>query len=254
MKWKFGVFLICLANSVLGQSAPPSQTVYEVAYSASPIAVVELFTSQGCSSCPPADKLVEKTVQKYMGEGHSVYGLSFHVSYWNHQGWTDPYSSEQFTDRQKNYVNVKHFQTFYTPQVIVNGLEELVGSNAKRLKEAIDFALSNNPYQQIRASAKFTDEEVIVSYEVNQRPKGEVINFAFTESNLSNEVLRGENKGKLLSHFNVVRKFEAKELRKKDDVSIRIRLKDYKNMTLILYTQDKKTLNITAATKIDFNL
>ena len=93
------------------------------------VAVVELFTSQGCSSCPPADRLLSKLARdpRYQGK---VIPLSFHVDYWNSIGWTDPFSSNRWSERQRVYAGrVFHSNRIYTPQVVVNGRSECVGNS-----------------------------------------------------------------------------------------------------------------------------
>ncbi|MEM6525653.1 MAG: DUF1223 domain-containing protein, partial [Bacteroidota bacterium] len=88
------------------------------------VAVVELFTSQGCSSCPSADKNLSQLIKDK--NDRKVFGLSFHVSYWNYLGWKDPYSKEAFTERQRKYAAKFANSSIYTPQMIVNGKEEFV--------------------------------------------------------------------------------------------------------------------------------
>src|SRR5882757_7431762 len=90
-------------------------------------AVVELSTSEGCSSCPPADELVEK-IQKDNKNG-KIYILAFHVDYWDHQGWKDRFSDREFSNRQRQYAGWLNLQTVYTPQIVVNGTTEYVGSD-----------------------------------------------------------------------------------------------------------------------------
>ena len=105
-------------------------------------AVVELFTSEGCSSCPPADELVAR-IQKENSD-QPVYILSFHVDYWNNLGWKDPFSSAAYSKRQKEYANRLNLQSIYTPQVIVNGRTEFVGSDEGKMLNAIKSNLQKN--------------------------------------------------------------------------------------------------------------
>jgi hypothetical protein len=100
-------------------------------------ALVELYTSEGCSSCPPADELVGKL----SGTAENVIVLSYHVDYWDNLGWKDGYSSPLYSGRQKEYGNYFHMNSVYTPQIIVNGEVEFVGSNEGRLKESIHKSL-----------------------------------------------------------------------------------------------------------------
>src|SRR5437899_2881738 len=98
------------------------------AFAQNPV-VVELFTSQGCSSCPAADKNLAEIIEKAEANGQQVIGLSFHVDYWNYIGWKDPYSKAEFTERQRKYALRMNSENIYTPQMIVNGESEFVGSD-----------------------------------------------------------------------------------------------------------------------------
>src|SRR5258708_1319851 len=89
-------------------------------------AVVELFTSEGCSSCPPADAIAAKLAKDYAGQ---VYVLGFHVDYWDHLGWKYAYSNPEWSNRQKAYATILKLESIYTPQVVVNGKKELVRSD-----------------------------------------------------------------------------------------------------------------------------
>src|SRR5258708_28691391 len=91
--------------------------------------VIELFTSQGCSSCPAADKNLAEIIEKAEVNGQQVIGLSFHVDYWNYIGWKDPYSKAEFTERQRKYSAHMNSESVYTPQMIVNSEKEFIGSD-----------------------------------------------------------------------------------------------------------------------------
>jgi len=94
-----------------------------------PVAVVELFTSEGCSSCPPADRILSRLTAETQRDHRRIYTLSFHVDYWDRLGWRDPYSSSANSDRQRQYAELMKLQSVYTPQMIVNGRIEFVGSD-----------------------------------------------------------------------------------------------------------------------------
>src|ERR1700733_13645315 len=97
-------------------------------------AVVELFTSEGCSSCPPADKAVAKLLQEHAG---NVYVLGYHVDYWDNLGWKDIFSNAAYTQRQKEYAKIFKLSSVYTPQVILNGTEQFVGSDENKLNTGV---------------------------------------------------------------------------------------------------------------------
>ena len=122
-----------------------------------PVAVIELFTSEGCSSCPPADKLLAETIQQAEKSKRNIFCLAFHVDYWNRLGWIDSFSSKQFTARQKMYVEALNINGAYTPQAIVNGTTEFVGSFKHTLDESLIRELSKN------AVAEFAELTAVLS-------------------------------------------------------------------------------------------
>lgn len=109
-----------------------------------PVAVIELFTSQGCSSCPPADVLLSKTITDAKENGKKIFAISFHVDYWNRLGWTDPFSDKKYSDRQSAYADQLNPGQVYTPQMVVNGEKEFVGSDQKALNDALQHSLNTN--------------------------------------------------------------------------------------------------------------
>ncbi len=165
--------------------------------------VVELFTSEGCSSCPAADAALRELATAQSVPGVEIIALGQHVDYWNRLGWQDPFSSPQFTQRQRAYA--AGFGTgSYTPQAVVNGRYEFVGSQRTKLTEAIAKA------------ARFPQASVVLSrpgpgtlgIKVSHLPTNSAateIWLALTETGLSSQVGRGENAGRLLRHAAVVR-------------------------------------------------
>lgn len=165
-------------------------------------AVVELFTSEGCSSCPPADQAVAALSKEYPS---NVYVLCFHVDYWNYLGWKDEFSSPDYTTRQQQYATAFNISSIYTPQAIVNGKIEFTGSNKKQLYAAVQYALEKNNNSNIEIAAKAAGvKQIAVSYKtvVNNRS---VLQLAIVQAVATSAVKRGENKGLLLHHINVVR-------------------------------------------------
>ncbi|TWU29947.1 DUF1223 domain-containing protein [Bythopirellula polymerisocia] len=178
------------------------------------VAVVELFTSQGCSSCPPADQLLTALSSLNTEHQMPVYCLSFHVDYWNSLGWSDPYSSKQSSKRQHRYATVLETNRTYTPQMIVNGAEEFVGSNAERAKAALKSALSKQATATInlRTHSQSDEPQLTVEFAVTGDEEQEILNIALVQAAAQNEVPQGENSGKTLSHVNVVRGFQTLDL------------------------------------------
>jgi len=166
-------------------------------------AVVELFTSEGCSSCPPADELVARLEKESAGK--PVYILAYHVDYWNHLGWKDPYSNADFSKRQHNYANYLHLQSVYTPQIVVNGTTEFVGSQEGTLRNAIRSSLQKVSAAQVSLSVLKSDKtQVNVKYAIEGTAKNSVLFIALLQKHAQTKVMRGENEGRTLSHVQIV--------------------------------------------------
>ena len=176
--------------------------------------LVELFTSEGCSSCPPADELITRLERSQPIQGAQIITLSEHVDYWNRLGWTDPYSSAQFSERQSLYANAFNKDDVYTPQAVVDGRAEFVGSNAGRARDEIA-AAARAPKATVSvsiapgAAAQAVDVPLIIRVEnlpaISASDTAEVL-LAISESELRSEVSRGENSGRSLRHSSVVRR------------------------------------------------
>jgi hypothetical protein len=176
--------------------------------------IVELFTSEGCSSCPPADAVLARLQRSQPVSDALVIPLSEHVDYWNYIGWTDPFSSSSASDRQRSYAEALHLQSVYTPQMVVNGQAEFVGSDAPRAEAAIARA-AEAPHADIEATiARGTGPTARVDVRVSGLPgpaRGDTaeVMLAITEDNLRSRVTRGENAGRSLPHVAVVRQIRA---------------------------------------------
>lgn len=215
-----------------------------------PVVVVELFTSEGCSSCPAADELLKEISVKRESEDKPFVALAFHVTYWNHYGWTDPYSNALFDDRQKIYSAVLKQPRIYTPQAVINGAHEFVGSNAVAFRDTLARAERRKSSYSIEAIAKQVGDSIQVTYTVDSESKNQLMNIAIIEKYSERNVTRGENKNRTLKHFNVVRKFETRELKRQDVIKF-ANVKDLSisNMEIVLYVQHKKTMKIGGALK-----
>jgi hypothetical protein len=167
-------------------------------------AVVELFTSEGCSSCPPADKLAAATLTEYAGR--DVYILAFHVDYWNRLGWKDIYSSHDWSARQENYEGKLGLDGAYTPQVIVNGKTQFTGSDSRALHAAINIGLASNaPNAILLKSSHTASSSIDIAYTLTGSVNGKQLLVALVQKNAISNVKSGENAGHLLKHVNVVR-------------------------------------------------
>ena len=176
--------------------------------------LVELFTSEGCSSCPPADAFLEKLDRTQPVAGAQAIVLSEHVDYWNHDGWTDPYSSAAYSARQEVYARrFKLGEGPYTPEMVVDGTTEFVGSEEGKAESAIR-AAAQEPKVGVHLIA--ADQSVIV--EVDALPAGTShkanVYVAQAADSGTSDVLRGENKGRKLHHVSI-----AKDLRQVGTIS-----------------------------------
>ncbi len=218
-----------------------------------PFAVVELFTAEGCSSCPSADELLKEMTDILHKEGKEVIGLSFHVTYWN-KGWEDPYSQEIFTTRQKEYARSMSTYQLYTPQAVVNGEKQFIGSNPIAFRDEVTAAVGKTPTIEITATAKVKDDSLVVEYKSNKAQKNIVLNVAIVETHIEHFIPRGENKSRTLKHFNVVRNFFTSTL--KTDGRIVLPWPNQltaTNSSAILYAQNSKSSKIIGATQVEVN-
>lgn len=214
-----------------------------------PVAVIELFSSQGCSSCPPADKLLSKTVADAKKAGKNIFALEFHVD-WNRLGWSDPFSHKRFTERQDEYASKMNLSSVYTPQMIVNGSNEFTGSDENALTDALRKALqvkSTVAFKTITATME-EGKPPQVQYTLEGDYVGCKVNIALVSLRETTYIKRGENEGRTLVNENVVRQFVAQRAfgtDKVDFASSPLPAKD--NMAIIAYIQRYPDLKIVGA-------
>ena len=203
--------LLCVAISALILCGPSSP-------GAEPFVVVELFTSEGCSSCPPADRLLGEIAEKAKKDGSRIFPMAFHVDYWNRLGWHDPFSDPAYSERQRQYARALGSpRRIYTPQMIVNGVEGFVGSRKEQAYSAINAMLKDGETKielVLEARIDGDGKRIEVSYRVEGAPEQAILNVALLEDGISNEIPRGENAGRRLSHERVVRGFKTASLEK----------------------------------------
>jgi len=213
--------------------------------------VVELFTSQGCSSCPPADRVLRELVS--FGDKHQlpIYCLSFHVDYWNSLGWKDPYSSPLFTQRQRQYSMAFGNRSIYTPQMIVNGKTEFVGSRGKDVRKAIQSALATPATSTVKLKAQLADDgnSVQIEYAISGHEPDTTLNVALVQKKVTNQVPHGENAGRKLAHVQVVRTLKTIPL---DNPSGKLRLElpadlAAKEANVVAYVQNPRSMQISGA-------
>lgn len=217
-------------------------------------AVVELFTSEGCSSCPPADALVARIAQE--NKGRPVYILAYHVDYWDRLGWKDTFSDRIFSQRQDQYAKWLNLSSVYTPQIVVNGSKEFIGSEEKTLRGAIASSCAKATGTKLEISlSEQTGKSLTLNYQTSQPTPGYHLQVAQITPNASNKIERGENKGRILSHVQVVRSLENFSLNGKENGSVNfLPTKGIQqgSAEIIALLQNDKTGQITAAARIKF--
>ncbi len=180
--------------------------------------VVELFTSEGCSSCPPADQLLALLQREQPVPGAQIIALGEHVDYWDRLGWKDTYSSPQFSRRQQEFAQVLGSNSVYTPQMVVDGMTGFVGSDKKKALQAIAQAARS---AKVRVQVELSEPNESQTGEIKLRVRvGDLhvlephhktlqVLLAVTEENLYSNVTRGENAGRRINHAAVVRSLKV---------------------------------------------
>ena len=174
------------------------------------VVVAELFTSEGCSSCPPADSLLRRLLSTQPIEGVEVVALGNHVDYWDRLGWRDPFSSKLFSNRQSAYDTVFRPRGSYTPQLVVDGTAECIASDERAVRNLLREA-ARQPKGTVSLTPRVSGGttatihlEWSIPASVSRRGPADIV-VAVTEDDLTTQVLRGENKGRQLVHSAVVR-------------------------------------------------
>ncbi len=244
VSWRQSFVAILLLVNSLAASPQPDDMPARV-----PV-VVELFTSEGCSSCPPADALLLNLDLAQPVSGADVIALGEHVDYWNDLGWKDRFSSAKYSDRQSRYA--AHFgrNSVYTPQMVINGREEFVGNDAAMAAKSIAQA-AHPPGPSAVVSVAFASDAVDVKVTNAGRNSRDVM-LAVTESGLSTQVGQGENHGRLLRHTAVVRELRRIGTTIGGTFAMHYRLSlrpDWRrqNLRVVIFLQDPWTLEISGA-------
>lgn len=213
-------------------------------------AVLELFTSEGCSSCPPADEVLAK-IQKE-ASGKPIYLLAYHVDYWDRQGWKDIFSSADYTKRQVQYGRWLNTTQIYTPQVVINGKSEFIGSEEAIIRAEISRQLATRTSATLSLQAHQDNNGLNVHYQATGAFKGSDLVVAVVQKSAHSNVERGENAGRSLSHVQIVRKLKIESLNADGNGNVVVALpKDFnpQNWEVLGLIQNKSRGTILAAAK-----
>jgi hypothetical protein len=243
---------------------PPSASQAAPAQAVRTPVIVELFTSEGCSSCPPADALLSNLETNQPIADAEIIGLEEHVDYWNHDGWFDPYSSADWTSRQQDYVARFKGNSPYTPQMIVDGQTQFAGNSARDALDAIREAAHRTKAQiSITEQAPAKGDAAHVEVRVgnlagiaDQEPAD--VWLAVTEEGLETAVKAGENAGKDLRHAAIVRSFHKIGAAPAGNSAPFVTTQQVKfksnwkkeNLRIVVFVQERKSLRILGAASV----
>ena len=264
MRWPVAAVLVALSaatprNAAIDSPCVPQESSTTAARK--PV-IVELFTSEGCSTCPPADALLMHLETDQPISGVQVIAIEEHVDYWNQQGWNDPFSSSEWTQRQVDYVSKFKLPSPYTPQMVVDGETQIVGGREGETQDAIRQAAQQQQAQVTLTPGKPSPDgservEVRIDNLSALGNASALVWLAVTEKSLQSSVNAGENAGKDLRHASVLR-----VLRKVGTVdgkspsftaSPELKLKsnwNRDNLTIVAFAQDKRTWHILGAAAV----
>jgi hypothetical protein len=247
--------VIAIVATLLAASAGPDR--HALAAAARRPVLVELFTSEGCSSCPPADALLARLDSEQFVSGAQAIVLSEHVTYWNQQGWRDPFSSETFTDRQHDYGTRFSLDSVYTPQAVIDGAAQIVGSDEAGMRRAIAQAASSPGIEIAIEGAQWSGGAIHFKVRVTGSPAQEAsahganLVAAIAEDSAQSSVSRGENAGRTLRHVAVVRSLEnfGKDAFDGRQLAMKASAAQGASMRLVVFLADRRTGHIEGVTE-----
>ena len=245
----FSSWLLAVFFLVVAFSKPPAKNCSnnKAVTANSSMVVLELFTSEGCSSCPAADKTAARLSEEYKGR---LLVLGFHVDYWNSLGWKDIYSSSACTQRQQWYAQQFRSASVYTPQAVINGKDELVGSDENRLRSLINKYLSSASSTSLQINTQTEGNTLHINY-IAVNPGEAIVHIALVQLHAVTDVRNGENRGSRLQHINVVRDFVSEAIPPSNNGTVTLTVPEglmAKDYCIVAYLQ-RKNGPIIAAVK-----
>ena len=258
------VFVCLIAWSLRGDKTIAQVPQTQISEVKNPISVnrktpvlVELFTSEGCSSCPPADRVLAQLEREQTNTDVEIITLALHVDYWNYLGWKDEFSAAMYSQRQSGYAEQFKLDSIYTPQMVVDGQTQFVGSNLGTAQKAIGEAAKMS-----KTNIELSTAENKLKVKISDLSAGEnsYVWLAIAEDDLKTSVKRGENSGKTLAHVSVVREMKllgnlaSTDRNFETEVGFKL-LPDWKkeNVKFVAFVQGEKTKRIFAVNKYKLN-
>ena len=219
--------------------------------------LVELFTSEGCSSCPPADALLEKLDRSQSVSGAELIVLSEHVDYWNGIGWKDPYSSREYSERQSAYAAQFGLGSIYTPQMVVDGHFEFVGSDERRASQAIKEAARASKARVSISLSSSDGNAITVHVEAGPLPssadtQSAGVFLAIADNSDESQVSGGENSGRKLQHVGVLRKLTRigavdASAGFSRDIDLDLKSRNHGNLRIVVIVQEAEVGRVLGA-------
>jgi hypothetical protein len=214
-----------------------------------PFALVELFTSEGCSSCPSADRVLAKLVGWAELENKNVLTLAFHVDYWNGLGWKDRFSDRAYSERQRWYARHEPQPRLYTPQMIVHGTTQFVGSREAQAFEAVKAALAKPALVEVGLAAHERESQFEIDYQVRGAAEGDRLHLVLVQRRANTVVRAGENAGETLTHVSVVREHAERNV-DGGQGSWRVTPESAAEHAVVAFVQDPETLGVLGANQL----
>lgn len=241
----FGVSLMALYTARTKKVSNPAPMEFMDA----PVVVLELFTSQGCSSCPPADVLLDKVKLEFPDE---VFALLYHVDYWDYIGWKDPFAKSGYAKKQREYNNKFSYDGNYTPEMVLNGVTHFVGSNETKLYSEINAHLKRKAQNGVQIG-KISSEagKVLFDYSVTGSLDHKLLRVVLVIDERITEVKRGENRNRTLHNSNIVVQEKYLDLEASsgtDSITIPSVVSKTDKLTLVVLVE-AENLDVTGAAK-----
>jgi hypothetical protein len=222
-----------------------------------PSVLLELFSSEGCSSCPVADQFLQELIGIADSSRSPVFALDYHVDIWNKSGWVDKFSDTSFSRRQREYMIKAKQPAMFTPMMLVNGGGAIAGSAKKEVANLINTEMRSLPLTQITTKAAYVSQanKLIVSYEILGKTDSCSLNLVLAYKQISSEITGGENAGKILIHHHTVKVWKRFEIdpSKKGKVELQIpEGMELSNLLLVSFVQHEPTWRVYSTDQLQF--